>query len=210
MKLKLILENLLNEVSVETLKSHFVDTGKISLEDFEESAKVTKNKSAYLTWLLKRLDNKDIKSEDIYKFEKYFDIFNRRKREYPHQDINKYKTASDISTFIKQSLEIQNKESKSPSDQKGVAKANKFKEYEIGVVDGYTVYKIPKGRKDLYGMSCELGSGTEWCTASGKHRKNFDEYIETDNLYIFVKGADKYQFHYESGQFMDKDDQSVI
>ena len=77
-------------------------------------------------------------------------------------------------------------------------------------VDGFSVYKIPQGRTDLYGVSCELGSGSEWCTSTGNSRNYFDDYISNDDLYIFIKGNEKYQFHYESNQFMDKNDQSII
>mgnify|MGYP000994953869 CR=1 FL=1 len=38
----------------------------------------------------------------------------------------------------------------------------------------------------------------------------FDDYISNDDLYIFIKGNEKYQFHYGSNQFMDKNDQSII
>ena len=82
----------------------------------------------------------------------------------------------------------------------------------MGSVDGFDVYKLPKGRKDLYGTSCELGSGTEWCTATGRTRKHFDDYIAKGPLFIFIKpGSDeKYQFSYEDNSYMDKDDVSII
>jgi len=79
-------------------------------------------------------------------------------------------------------------------------------------VDGFDVYELPKGRKDLYGASCELGSGTEWCTATGKTRQFFEEYISSGPLFIFIKPGsnEKYQFSYENNQFMDKYDTPII
>ena len=67
-------------------------------------------------------------------------------------------------------------------------------------------------RDDLYGVSCELGSGTEWCTATGKTRRHFDKYISKGPLFIFIKpGSDeKYQFSYETNSFMDKNDSSIM
>lgn len=212
MKLKTILYEIITEVSIEQLKQHFVESGKITPEDFQEITKATKEKGAYATWLCKKVADKLIKSEDIYKWEKYFDVFNRNKQKFSNPDINAYKTSNDLANLVKTAVEISKKEEADPSQQTGVSKADKYKEFYIGTVDGFNIYEIPKGRKDLYGASCELGSGTEWCTATGKTRHHFDTYIAQGPLFIIVKpGSDeKYQFHYESGQFMDKEDQSII
>jgi hypothetical protein len=209
-RLTSLLKELLTEVSVEQLKTQFVDSNKISQKDFDEIINTT-SKTAYITWLAKKIADKIIKSEDIYKYKKYFSIFDRRKKEYPFVDINQYKTSKDLSQFISKSVEIANKESEDPSQQKGVSKSNKYSEFKIGSVDGYDVYKLPQGRDDLYRASCELGSGTEWCTATGKTRESFDEYISDGPLFIFIKpGSDeKYQFSYETDSFMDKNDTPV-
>ena len=207
--IKQLIKESINEVSMDQLQTQFVDTGKIEKEDFEEIKKST-SKSAYATWLVGKVNNNTIKSEDIYKFKKYFDIFNRRKKEYPHSDINQYKTSKDIQTFIETSLKLSQEEESDVSKQKGVSKSDKFSEFKIGNVDGFDVYEIPKGKTDLYGMSCEMGSGTEWCTSTGNTRSYFDNYIKDGPIFIFLKGNEKYQFHYESNQFMDKHDQSII
>ncbi len=206
------LKSLLFEVSLDQLKTQFVDTGKITDSEFTEIVDATGGKSAYATWLTKHVATKIIKPEDLYKYNAYFKIFDRRKREYPFQDINQYKTTQDIAQFIAKSVEIVNLERIDPSQQKGVAKTDRYAEFKIGEVEGFTVYKLPKGRKDLYGASCELGSGTEWCTATGKTQKYFKHYIAHGPLFIFIKpGSDeKYQFSYEEQQFMDKDDNSVL
>ena len=212
MKLITILNEILLEVSLDDIKSQFVDTNKVSQNDFKEIVNAVGNKSAYATWLAKKVADKTIKGEDIYKFKNYFSIFTRQKKNYPSPDINSYKSSQDISTFIKKSVEIANAEKADPSKQKGVARSDKYKEFYIGSVDGFNVYELSKGRKDLYGASCELGSGTEWCTATGRTRSHFDNYIAKGPLFIFIKpGSDeKYQFSYEGDQFMDKDDNSII
>ena len=207
-----LLKEIITEVSIDQLKTQFVDAGKISSEDFTEIIDATGNKSAYATWLVKKVADETIKSEDISKYKKYFSIFDRNKKSYPYSDINQYKTTNDISDFIKISVEIANKETKDPSQQKGVARSDKYKEFYMGSVDGFDVYELPKGRKDLYGVSCELGSGTEWCTATGKTKSYFNRYISSGPLFIFIKpgSEEKYQFSYETDQFMDKDDTSII
>ena len=207
-----LLKEIITEVSIDQLKTQFVDAGKISSEDFKEITDATGNKSAYATWLAKKVADETIKSEDIFKYKKYFSIFDRNKKSYPYSDINQYKTTNDISQFIKTSVEIANKETKDPSQQKGVARSDKYKEFYMGSVDGFDVYELPKGRKDLYGVSCELGSGTEWCTATGKTKSYFNKYISSGPLFIFIKpgSEEKYQFSYEGEQFMDKDDTPII
>jgi hypothetical protein len=206
------LKNLLLEVSIDQLKTQFVDTGKITDSEFTEIIDSAGGRSAYATWLTKQVVSKNIKPEDLYKYNAYFKIFNRRKREYPFQDINQYKTPQDIAQFISKSVDLANAEKADPSQQKGVAKTNKYSEFHMGKVDGFDVYKLPKGRTDLYNTSCELGSGTEWCTATGKTDTHFNQYINDGPLFIFIKpGSDeKYQFNYESKSFMDKNDQPIL
>jgi fumarate reductase subunit C len=55
-------------------------------------------------------------------------------------------------------------------------------------IDGWDIYKV-----DSYETSCILGSGTKWCTATGKTRKHYNERSEEGDLYIFIKGDKKYQ-----------------
>jgi hypothetical protein len=180
------LKSLLFEVSLDQLKTQFVNTGKITDSEFVEIIDATGGKSAYATWLTKMVASKIIQPEDLYKYNSYFKIFDRRKREYSFQDINQYKTSQDIQQFILKSVEIANKEKSDPSQQKGVARSDKYQEFYMGSVEGFDVYELPKGRKDLYGVSCEMGSGTEWCTATGKTREHFDKYIQKAPYLFFL------------------------
>ena len=206
------IKTLLFEVSLDQLKTQFVDTGKITDSEFTEIIDASGGKTAYATWLTKQVTSKIIKPEDLYKYKSYFKIFDRRKREYVYLDINQYKSPQDIAQFISKSVEIGNNEKADPSQQKGVSKTDRYVEFKIGEVAGFNVYELPKGRKDLYGTSCEIGSGTEWCTATGKTREHFDYYISEGPLFIFIKpgSTEKYQFSYEAHEFMDKNDNSVI
>ncbi len=206
---KIIKEEVIREASIHQLRQQFVDSGKISSKDFEDIAK-TSEKSAHITWLVKMVADGIIKQEDVYKWKEYFDIFEKHKNKYPHGDIFKYKTTNDVNTFIRTTVGIIDLIKKDPSQKKGITKFDKYREFYIGEVDGFKVFEIPQGRKDLYGMSCEIGSGTEWCTATGKTREYFDKYISKDSLYIFVKKGEKYLFHYADNEFMDKDDLSIV
>lgn len=66
---------------------------------------------------------------------------------------------------------------------------------------------IPK----TYAASCKLGQGTTWCTASTESDHYYKSYKEEygGEYYIIINKqdpAEKYQFHFESKQFMDRDD----
>lgn len=212
MRLTTMLLEMLSEVSIEQLKQQFVPS-KISEEGFKEIVDAGNNKPSYVTWLVKKVSDKIIKDEDVYKFKEYLDIFDKNKNRFKYKDINQYKTREDVANaFLDTVIEIKSEIARDPSKAKGVTKTDKYKEFEIGEVEGFTVYKLPQGRKDLYGISCDLGSGTEWCTATGKTKDFFERHIEHGSLYIFIKPGsnEKYQFSYEANEFMDKNNKSVI
>ena len=174
--------------------------------------------SAFATWLTSRVAGTKkakpiIKKEDIYKYKTYLDTFKRNKREYPLKDINMVKDQNALDDFIKKSREIQDREGEDISQQKGISKAEKYTKLKLGEVDGYEIFKFPKGSKELYGASCELGSGTDWCTATGRTDSFFQDYISQGDIYVIISKSDpkeKYQFHYETGQFMDSGDRDIF
>lgn len=205
----------LNEGREEFLKTKHVESGKISSDLFDKIKDIdpTRNKM-YLDWLCIQFSKNEIEKdkqklkiflEDAYKLTEYLELFDRLKHKYPHADIFKYTfdTFKDASIDLKNSLKQEELES-------GLTKGQKYKEFFVGNAAGYSIYEIPKGRKDLYRMSCDLGSGTEWCTATGKTDTHFSRYIEQGPLFIIIKGSEKYQFHYESSSFKDSKDLDIF
>jgi len=75
--------------------------------------------------------------------------------------------------------------------------------------ENWTVY-IPTNK----GAACELGKGTDWCTAAPGLNYYEEYHSKEDPLIIFIpknpsyKG-EKYQFHFGSQQFMDEEDSEV-
>ena len=217
-KPKYSLSEMLNEINIDDIKKKFVGDRKggpggkvVTPKEFDDIMEATNNKLALALWMIKRIQDGFLLPEDIYKWEEYFDIFKRLKREFPKKDINQIKTEDDLDAFISKAEEIKDREL-DPSQKKGVSKSDKFADLRIGEVDGYQVYKIPQGTSDeMYGAACELGSGTSWCTATGNTKNWFDSYAKDGPLYIFIgPDGDKYQFHYESNQYMDKNDRSIL
>lgn len=213
MKLITLLKEIaLFEISLEQIKNLYVDKNRsITPEEYDEIVKASGGKSAYATWLATKVADKQIKGEDIYKYKEYFILFDQNKRKFPSPDINAYGKTLKLSDFIKTIVDIKSSIEKDPSLAKGVSKSEKYSKFKIGEVDGFVVYKIPQGSDDLYNVSCELGSGTEWCTATGKTSDHFDRHISQGSLYIFDNGkGEKYQFHYENNEFMDKNNDSIF
>ena len=69
---------------------------------------------------------------------------------------------------------------------------------------------IPK----TYAASCKLGQGTSWCTASTESDYYYNMYKDEygGDYYIVISKSnpnEKYQFHFESGQFMDAKDVEI-
>lgn len=212
---------ILNEINFTQLENIFKQKliDKFGNTDALEAAKkATPQNATYAQWILKHVLWGNILPEDIYKYEEYFKIFDRRKRSYSNTDIfsfgyhsgDKVGSKKGVRDFLKQTLDIKNQEKQDPSAAAGLSKNDKYAEFKIGEVAGFTVYELPKGRKDLYGVSCELGSGTEWCTATGKTRTHFDHYIKDESLFIFIRGKEKYQIGLRSDQFKDNDDEEVV
>ena len=208
----------LNEVSLDALQDQFVNTGRITLKVFNDIVDAAQRDSSFATWLTARVAGTKkakpiIKIEDIPKYKKHLETFKRNKREYPLKDINMVKDQNALEDFIKKSREIQAREEEDISQQKGVSKAEKYTKLKLGEVDGYEIFKFPKGSKELYGASCELGAGTDWCTATGRTDDFFQDYISQGNIYVIINKSDskdKYQFHYETGQFMDRNDRDIF
>jgi hypothetical protein len=66
---------------------------------------------------------------------------------------------------------------------------------------------IPQTRE----TSCYYGAQTSWCTAQRNKKNMFEHYAKKGNIYTWFdkKLKDKFQFHFEELQFMDRDDNPI-
>lgn len=215
----------LTEVSIEQLRTDFVDTGRLDNDTFQRVVDSSRNKSAIATWLTKKVVDRVIPVDQIDAFETYFDTFEKHKRQFPHADLNQYKSAEDVTAFVTKAREIAAEIERDPSKAKGVKKDDKFVKYHFGKAGNFSIYKIPKKEEgdteDHYGTSCELGGNAKWCTANSTNRYQFDNYNKENPLYIAVdrtNPVEKYQFYYYPGregyrtrepQIMDKENQNA-
>lgn len=89
------------------------------------------------------------------------------------------------------------------------AKLKRESEYrKIFGDDNFNIY-IPDNQQ----AACLLGMGTRWCTAALTSDNYYNDYHkEDDPLFVLISKKDpteKYQFHFGSKQFMNKDDDEI-
>jgi antitoxin component YwqK of YwqJK toxin-antitoxin module len=225
----LILENVL----LQQLKDKYVGEGKpVSQELFEEIEKVCKNKFYLVQWLTKKVGTFVIKDEDVYKYEEYFEIFEKNKSKFPFTDINQVKTSNEVQDFIRKCIEIREEGIRFEDQPLGnnYLTQNEIEKLEsgggskyLGMFDNYQVFQISspdernwKVYRDLLGRckGREQGAKIEICTIGDYDY--FKRYLTNPRgssyfvLYNLDDPKSPYQLHVESGQFMDKDDDSDI
>jgi len=192
-------------------------------DDGEDDKSEVKKVGAYTQWLIKQWmglqqiadasfaygskewenelkSQQDQFQEDLYKVTEDLQKFHRFKSKVSKdkRDINRISSPDELYELTKDfSLE-----------QATTTKAERVLQDAELVYDG-TGWEvlIPKSKE----ASCHYGSGTRWCTA-GSTSNYYDHYSKQGPLYIMVNKkdpTDKYQFHFESNQYMDKEDRQV-
>lgn len=217
-----IYEQVLTEASKQQLRQQFKNVDE---DVFNKIFEADPYDGKYAQWLLKIYEMGGLPLEDLYKATEYLTIYHKVKNKLDpkykniHQSIKKqvqYVDSFDGKTKYKyekipvfKSLQDLFKIIK-PYKEEGadLSKNEKLrKENLVYENDKWEVY-IPH----TYEASCQLGSGTEWCTATGKTRKHYNDYSKDGQLFIIInknKREKKYQFHFKRNQFMDKNDDPI-
>ena len=231
----LIWKVLLEQVDQNTLiiKNKYVGEGKpISEDDFNKIVEVTGNKFYLLSWLTKKVGTGIIKAEDVYKYKEYFDLYEKNKPKFKHKDIHLYKTAEDVQDFISEVIALREgnivfDEIKGKDNYVSQNEIEKLEQTDgikyLGMYDNkdykYQVFQVFgvnqwtwKEYRDILGR-CKgrsKGAKIEICTI-GEY-SYFKRYLKNykNSSYFLLYNLDDqnspYQLHYESGQFMDKND----
>ena len=152
----------------------------------------------FVKWILKLYSNNAWKPGDSYETKELLTKFIKYKSKLPleKRDINRYNNIHDIYSLI-QTLESEGVKSQKEVKREGAEVVYEDSEWKI---------VIPLTEE----ASCIYGANTKWCTA-GRERNMFNYYNEQGLLYINIKKVtgDKYQFHFESGSFMDAEDETI-
>ena len=155
----------------------------------------------YLDWILRQYSKHDFRQEDSMRVQHTLENFERYKIHLTQRDINHYHHLSDLEDAI----EAVNGTKSKREEIKIVKHDGADKIYDKG---GVVVYRIKNEAAAKF-----YGAGTKWCTAA-EHNNKFRSYDRRGPLYVvFCKDPEgkpaKYQFHFESGQFMDEKDRSI-
>jgi len=179
-------------------ENEIVDTVVSHAEEVDPSP----NKQ-YVIWILRQFTKNRLKFEDMYKLrddlELFFNTRAQHKRMGINSDINKY----DCRTLSDTTAKLQSTELAEPEQ-------DQFSPVENTKV----LYNGPLGLlaiPETEEASCELGSRTKWCTAATKSQNRFHQYNDQGPLYIWIdkKTKKKFQFHFETYQFMDELDYPI-
>lgn len=162
----------------------------------------------YAKLLINLYRKKGLKLEDLPRAKEYLEYV------YKHSislDANKIKSLTDLYDVVKGYY------AKDTTDLNSIISALDEKEFrKIYQGEKWSVF-TPLTEK----ASCYLGVNTEWCTTWGseslnpKHKDRgslFSRYHSQGPLYIIISNSnvnEKYQFHFESKQYMDRDDRRI-
>jgi hypothetical protein len=229
---KIVSEQIDNE---KTRQKYVGDDKKVSHEDFHQILEVSGGKPHFVLWLTKSVTEGLILPEDIYKFKEYFTIFEKNKAKFDIKDIIHYKTKEQIEAFKQKCIEIKESHIKHKDiiDNKdkyvSLNNIDKLKAVGIkylGVSEGYQVFEVPnelKGNenawkvyKNILGKCAgrEQGADLSICTfATFDHFNNYLSHYPGSSYFVLYNLGDRlspYQVHFESAQFMDKDDKNYF
>ena len=236
MELRSLIRRVLNEQvdqNLINLKNKYVGEGKpLSEDDFNKIIEVAGNKFYLISWLTKKVGSNIIKAEDIYKYKDYFDLYEKNKRKFKHKDIHLYKTEEDVKNFLKEIIklregdivfdetrgkdnfvsqnDIEKLEASGGVKYLGIYDNGEFR-YQVFQIFGIS-YDVWKLYRDILGRckGRDKGAVIDICTIGNFHY--FKQYLRDPKgsnyfvLYNLDDATSPYQLHYESGQFMDKND----
>ena len=166
----------------------------------------------YMKWIVEKYVNdgiryfEDIHSKTIPALLAYDSLKRKNKLKSKHKDITKIKSLNDLLDILDGYSEedIKSKKEQEKDIEKEFYESG---EAELLYNDSEIKVVIPKTER----ASCYFGRNTRWCTAATKDRNMFSEYVKHGDLYIVLikKNNERYQFHFESEQFMNERDEPV-
>lgn len=217
MKFEYLLEDLLNEASPQEIYQQYYSDipeptfQKIVSADPQSVVNqgVIKRIGKYSKLFLKLFKEGSLKLEDLPKGTEY--LGHVYKRNIPI-NINNIKSLADLYEIVKKHIV------ESSPDLETVMSILDKNEYKYVLNGQKWIILIPKTEI----ASCYLGAGTQWCTTWGKNSLNksyrdrenhFARHHKQGPLYILINkfdSSDKYQFHFETKQYMNPADRQII
>ena len=163
----------------------------------------------FVNWMIIRYLKGDIKRlEDIpgrisSALDTYWRLSRTNKLKPEHKDINRITDLEDVVDSY-QEKELPSRSEKSSSEEQAI-----YDNGDAKLIFNDAEYKIVI--PITHTGSCYFGKNTKWCTASAKDRSIHNKYSKQGPLYVILQKATntRWQFHFESEQFMDKKDDDI-
>lgn len=172
--------------------------------------KGSKNPGNYAKWILALVTRNKGTLPDEGHIEDILRRFEENKNNLKDKNISRFKSVQELEDYLNDENSYKELSSRQQlrQTQKAVRNTDIEKDAELVYMDRDWEVWVPK----TYEASCKLGQGSEWCTASTSNDYYYNWYTSKGPLYINILRSnpeDKYQFHFETGSFMDADDNSV-
>jgi hypothetical protein len=168
-----------------------------------ESKDPTQNKE-YTQWLARMWSKGNVKFEDLnrHDFLRVHQIGKRRKMiPADYTDINVFKDYSQFE-YAMEHVDADKILGTTATTERGEFK-ELYNSAEVRVIQPMNT-----------AAACYYGKGTKWCTAATRGDNLFDNYNKHGSIYILLPKVaqytgEKYQLHFETGQFMNEKDDPI-
>lgn len=157
----------------------------------------------YGKWILSLYKQGKLKTGDIPELKDSLTYFDKFKGKLEKKDINQYHSVPELFNSVKQFMDNPNQATSKSDELRKMKQEGAEKVYE----DEEWLVIVPKTEQ----AACLYGKGTKWCTAATDGGNMFEYYNNSGPLYINInkKTGRKYQFHFQTEQFMDEQDNPI-
>lgn len=157
----------------------------------------------YGKWILSLYRQGKLKVGDIPELRDSLASFNRFKDKFEKKDINQYHSVPELYNAI---MLFKQKTGQTVSKSDEIRREKQEGAEKVYEDDKWLVVLLRTKE-----ASCLYGKGTKWCTAATNGNNMFSFYDERGPLYVNInkKTGRKYQFHFQSGQLMDEEDERI-
>ena len=209
MRFKLVETYLIEDI--ESMKKYYpsiADDVFIDYIKLDPTYKGGNNAGKYAKWILALANRGTL--DNIGHVKDILTRFDSEKNNLINKDIMKYKSLDELENMLNDESSYVEKSHRQQVRDRQKARRDVDIKKEANLVfsgDGFDVW-VP----ETYAAECKLGAGTRWCTASTESDYYYDYYkrVYGGDYYVLIgENGKKYQFHIESHQFMDKDDDPI-
>lgn len=157
----------------------------------------------YGKWILTLYKQGKLKIGDIPELRDSLVYFDKFKAKLEKKDINQYQSVPELYNAIEPFTENPNQATSKSDELRKTKQEGAEKVYE----DEEWLVIVPRTEQ----AACLYGKGTKWCTAATGGNNMFKYYDKHGPLFINInkRTGRKYQFHFDSQQFMDEQDKPI-